>query len=73
MVLERLEQLLKKSLAGEKRSLVELLLSEVKVVVHRLHQGTEKVHARETYSVVVSFDGVHHLLSDHLTKAEQEQ
>lgn len=37
MVLEWLEQLLQEALAGEERALVQLLLPQVKVVVHGLH------------------------------------
>lgn len=37
--------------------------------MHGLHEGTEKVHTRETDAIIVTLDGVHHLLTYHLTKA----
>ena len=69
VVLKWLQQLLQKSLVREERTLVQLFLSQVKVVMHGLHEGTEKVHTRETDTVIITLDGAHNLLANNLTKA----
>ena len=69
MVLEWLQQLLQKSFVREERTLVQVFLSQVKIVMHGLHEGTEKVHTRETDTVIITFDGTHNLLANNLTKA----
>ena len=65
---ERLQQQLQKLLVGEEGGLVELLLPEVKVVVHWLHEGTEEVHTGMADAVVLPLQSPHRLLPNDLSE-----
>ena len=65
---ERLQQQLQKLLVGEEGGLVELLLPEVKVVVHWLHEGTEEVHTGMADAVVLPLQSPHRLPPNDLSE-----
>ncbi len=68
MILEWLKQHLQEGLGGEQRPLVQLFLPEVKVVMHGLHQGTEKVHTGMADAIVLPLQGSHDLTPHNFSK-----
>ena len=64
--LERFQHHLQERFAGEERGLVHLLLSQVVVVVHGLHEGTQEVHTGMADPVVLPAEGPNHLLPNYL-------
>ena len=72
MLLEGIQQLVEKSFAREQRALVHLLLPEVVIVVHGLHESTEEVYAGVAYPVVFTAQCPHDLATYHLSETVGE-
>ena len=72
VLLEWQQQHLQKALRGEKRALVHLFLTQVKVVVHGLHESTQEVHTGMANAVVLALQSLDHLLAYDLTEAGGE-
>ena len=73
MLFEGAQQQLQEGLAGEEGGLVHLLLPQVKVVVHGLHEGTQEVHAGMADPVVLPLQSSHYLLPHYVTETRGER
>ena len=65
------EQPVQELVTAQEGRLVELLLAEVVVLVHRLHQGAQHVYRRVRDAVVIPLECLGHLPADLLPEAEE--
>ena len=73
MYFEWFQNHLQKRFTREERSLVHLFLSQVIVVVHWLHESTEKVDRGVADYIILPAESLHQLLTNNLSETERQK